>query len=242
MLAFLKRSGEKRVRSGSESSERNGGLRSRCRRESLSPFNGRDSLAGVDARLPRSPTFRNTSDRLDRPRRLMVTARSDSQDPSGNSSGSASSAYGTKEAYPADQRGNSPSPASDARRESELGGRPCRPGGWGAFHVGSATATRHDLERFAARQVEAAHRLWQPDQSLWSPVRVSAWRQGGERTGARSARGAPNPEDSTRGAGAAGHRRPHARSRRRSHRRTRHRRAPTGTRASPGTGTASSGD
>ena len=45
---------------------------------------------------------------------------------------------------------------------------------WVSFHIGSATRTRHDLDRFAARQVEAAHPA-APDQSLWSPVRVSAW-------------------------------------------------------------------
>ena len=45
---------------------------------------------------------------------------------------------------------------------------------WVSFHVGNATRTRHDLDRFAALQVEAAHPAT-PDQSLWSPVRVSAW-------------------------------------------------------------------
>ena len=47
-------------------------------------------------------------------------------------------------------------------------------GVWVSFHIGSATQTRHDLDRFAARQVEAA-RPSAPDQSLWSPIRVSAW-------------------------------------------------------------------
>ena len=45
---------------------------------------------------------------------------------------------------------------------------------WVSFHVGNATRTRHDLDRFAALQVEAAHPAT-PDQSLWSPARVSAW-------------------------------------------------------------------
>jgi sortase A len=45
---------------------------------------------------------------------------------------------------------------------------------WVWFYVGSATRTRHDLDRFAALQVEAAHPAT-PDQSLWSPARVSAW-------------------------------------------------------------------
>ena len=45
---------------------------------------------------------------------------------------------------------------------------------WVSFHIGFATQTRHDLDRFAALQVEAAH-PGTPDQTLWSPVRVSAW-------------------------------------------------------------------
>ena len=47
---------------------------------------------------------------------------------------------------------------------------------WGAFHIGVATSTRHDLERFAALQVVATQ-AGTPDQSLWSPNRVSAWRK-----------------------------------------------------------------
>jgi len=45
---------------------------------------------------------------------------------------------------------------------------------WLSFHIGTATLTRHDLDRFAALRVEAPHPAT-PDQSLWSPVRVSAW-------------------------------------------------------------------
>ena len=45
---------------------------------------------------------------------------------------------------------------------------------WVWFQVGNATRTRHDLDRFAALQVEGAHQAT-PDQSLWSPARVSAW-------------------------------------------------------------------
>jgi sortase A len=48
--------------------------------------------------------------------------------------------------------------------------------GWGAFHIGAATSTRHDLERFAALQ-SVAPQAGTPDQSLWSPNRVSAWRK-----------------------------------------------------------------
>ena len=47
---------------------------------------------------------------------------------------------------------------------------------WGAFHIGVATSTRHDLERFAALRVVAPP-AGTPDQSLWSPVRVDAWRK-----------------------------------------------------------------
>ena len=45
---------------------------------------------------------------------------------------------------------------------------------WVWFQVGNATRTRHDLDRFAALQVEGTHPAT-PDQSLWSPARVSAW-------------------------------------------------------------------
>ena len=47
---------------------------------------------------------------------------------------------------------------------------------WGSFHLGVARSTRHDLERFAALQVLATQ-AGTPDQSLWSPFRVSAWRK-----------------------------------------------------------------
>jgi sortase A len=47
---------------------------------------------------------------------------------------------------------------------------------WVSFYFGNAARTRHDLDRFAALQVEAAHPAT-PDQSLWSPARVSAWRK-----------------------------------------------------------------
>ncbi len=48
--------------------------------------------------------------------------------------------------------------------------------GWSVFHIGVATGTRHDLWRFAALQA-LAPRADTPDQSLWSPQRVSAWRK-----------------------------------------------------------------
>ena len=47
--------------------------------------------------------------------------------------------------------------------------------GLALFHVRSATSTQHDLDRFAAIQA-AARQPGTPDQSLWSPVRVTAWR------------------------------------------------------------------
>jgi sortase A len=47
---------------------------------------------------------------------------------------------------------------------------------WGAFQIGVATGTRHDLERFAALRVLAASAA-EPDQSLWSQHRVSLWRK-----------------------------------------------------------------
>ena len=47
---------------------------------------------------------------------------------------------------------------------------------WGAFHIGAGSSMRHDLDRFAAIQA-LAMKAGTPDQSLWSPARVSAWRQ-----------------------------------------------------------------
>jgi sortase A len=44
---------------------------------------------------------------------------------------------------------------------------------WGTFQVGVATSAKHDLERFEALRQEVST----PDQSLWSPVRISAWRK-----------------------------------------------------------------
>ena len=51
---------------------------------------------------------------------------------------------------------------------------------WGWFQYRSATSVRHDLERFAALRAVAPQTSTpidnMLDQSLWSPVRVSAWR------------------------------------------------------------------
>jgi sortase A len=46
---------------------------------------------------------------------------------------------------------------------------------WGALQVGVATSTKQDLERFAALRLITLE-AGTPDQSLWSPARVSAWR------------------------------------------------------------------
>ena len=49
---------------------------------------------------------------------------------------------------------------------------------WGAYHLGVAGSMRHDLERFAALRVTPEQSLHaRPNQTLWSPLRVSAWRQ-----------------------------------------------------------------
>jgi sortase A len=48
--------------------------------------------------------------------------------------------------------------------------------GWSAFHVGLASSTRHDLERFATLQALALP-AGTPDLTLWSTHRVSAWRE-----------------------------------------------------------------
>jgi len=45
---------------------------------------------------------------------------------------------------------------------------------WGAFHIVAGSSMRHDLDRFAAIQALAMN-AGTPDQSLWSPDRVSAW-------------------------------------------------------------------
>ena len=54
--------------------------------------------------------------------------------------------------------------------------------GWGTFHVGLASSTRHDLERFATLQALAPP-AGTPDLTLWSPQRVSAWRKALEDAG-----------------------------------------------------------
>jgi sortase A len=45
---------------------------------------------------------------------------------------------------------------------------------YAAFHVAVASSTRHDLKRFAVLKA-APPQAGTPDQSLWSPNRISAW-------------------------------------------------------------------
>ena len=47
---------------------------------------------------------------------------------------------------------------------------------WGAAQAGVVTSTRRDLDRFAALQ-RAGLAADTPDHSLWSPERLSAWRE-----------------------------------------------------------------
>jgi|KBSMisStandDraft_5_1062788.scaffolds.fasta_scaffold35388_1 sortase A len=56
--------------------------------------------------------------------------------------------------------------------------------GWGVFHIRSAVSAQQSLERFATLR-SIAPPAGTPDQSLWSPGRVSAWRK---------ALGAPAPD------------------------------------------------
>jgi len=46
---------------------------------------------------------------------------------------------------------------------------------WGAFQIRLATSATHDVARFAA--LRSAAQAGTPDQSLWSPNRISAWRK-----------------------------------------------------------------
>ncbi len=47
---------------------------------------------------------------------------------------------------------------------------------WGAFHWWAHAAARFDVERFVAHRDVASH-AGTPDQSLWSPERIVAWRK-----------------------------------------------------------------
>jgi len=47
---------------------------------------------------------------------------------------------------------------------------------WGAFQVEVARSTRHDIARFAVLQAASLQEEGAVDQSLWSAVRIDAWR------------------------------------------------------------------
>ena len=47
---------------------------------------------------------------------------------------------------------------------------------WGSYHQWAATAARLDVARFVSHQ-DVAPRAGIPDQSLWSPERIVAWRR-----------------------------------------------------------------
>ena len=48
---------------------------------------------------------------------------------------------------------------------------------WGAARIDSVTAKSREMRRFAALQTAALHGPTAPDQSLWSPERIAAWRR-----------------------------------------------------------------
>jgi sortase A len=48
--------------------------------------------------------------------------------------------------------------------------------GWGTYHLWAAAAARRDVARFVTHQ-DVAPRTATPDQSLWSPERIVAWRK-----------------------------------------------------------------
>ena len=133
------------------------------------------------------------------------------------------------------------SPASAHRRAGELGPGPRRPD-----VVGSVPRRRGEFDAARSRALRDASSAGGAGRHAGPHAVVPAARQrlaqGAGGSGARSARGAPHPEDPPRGAGAAGHRRPHAGPQRSATSRTRRRRERPGTPASPGTATASSAD
>ena len=47
---------------------------------------------------------------------------------------------------------------------------------WGAVYTEGARGARYELERFAIVQAAGLQETTTPDLSLWSPVRISAWR------------------------------------------------------------------
>jgi sortase A len=47
---------------------------------------------------------------------------------------------------------------------------------WGAFRLSGTAGARHELARFAVLEAASQFDTPAPDQSLWSPARVKAWR------------------------------------------------------------------
>ena len=47
---------------------------------------------------------------------------------------------------------------------------------WGVVHIDRVTASRREMDRFAVLQAAALKQPDAPDQSLWSPQRIAAWR------------------------------------------------------------------
>ena len=47
---------------------------------------------------------------------------------------------------------------------------------WATLHLGNAADARHELNRFAVLEAASQMSTGTPDQSLWSPARVKAWR------------------------------------------------------------------
>ena len=66
---------------------------------------------------------------------------------------------------------------------------------WGALYTEGASGARYELERFAILQAAAEQETATPDLSLWSPVRISAWRSTLKEPGTSAARGPAHPED-----------------------------------------------
>ena len=51
---------------------------------------------------------------------------------------------------------------------------------WGALRIDGVAAKSWEMRRFAALQTAALHEPAAPDQSLWSPERIAAWRTAGK--------------------------------------------------------------
>ena len=107
-------------------------------------------------------------------------------------------------------------PAAAVYRVRELGVRPRRPRLVGRVQVGVATAARHDLaaSRRSRLSCRRAARRTRPS----GPPSNHRLAESADRTGPAPLAVLRIPKDSTRGGGAARHRRPDARPRRRSHR------------------------